>query len=165
MRHPANPQTEYYSWLHSAGVTSQRSIKSRRPLPRGNTKTDLSRLSRTAARAESRRGILGRTGPIGIMGHADIKICGQEHPRRGGLCRAVQSTARRRNLISLGDVFFAIDAAKENSVTRLGIVLTIAAVLAGAAPVSAQQQPAPAPSDQGNGNWDPPPVTKPTTQR
>ena len=24
---------------------------------------------------------------------------------------------------------------------------------------------APAPADQGNGNWDPPPVTKPTTQR
>ena len=46
---------------------------------------------------------------------------------------------------------------------RLGFVLTVAAVLAGAA--AAQQQPAPAPSDQGNGNWDPPPVTKPTTQR
>jgi hypothetical protein len=49
--------------------------------------------------------------------------------------------------------------------TRLGFVLTIAAVLAGAAPAAAQQQPAPAPTDQGNGNWDPPPVTKPTTQR
>ena len=45
--------------------------------------------------------------------------------------------------------------------SRLGFVLTIAAVLAGA-PVSAQQQPAP---DQGNGNWDPPPVTGPTTTR
>ena len=44
-------------------------------------------------------------------------------------------------------------------------VLTIAAVLAGAAPAAAQQQPAPAPPDQGNGNWDSPPVTKPTTQR
>jgi hypothetical protein len=40
--------------------------------------------------------------------------------------------------------------------TRLGFVLTIAAVLAGAAPAAAQQQPAPAPTDQGNGNWDPP---------
>jgi hypothetical protein len=49
--------------------------------------------------------------------------------------------------------------------TRLGFVLTIAAVLAGAAPAAAQQQPAPASSDQGNGNWDPPAVTKPTTQR
>jgi hypothetical protein len=40
--------------------------------------------------------------------------------------------------------------------TRLRFALTIAAVLAGAAPVAAQQQPAPAPADQGNGNWDPP---------
>jgi hypothetical protein len=49
--------------------------------------------------------------------------------------------------------------------SRLGFVLTIVAVLAGAAPtpVSAQQQPVPV--DQGNGNWDPPPVTSPTTQR
>ena len=44
-------------------------------------------------------------------------------------------------------------------------MLTIAAVLAGATPAEAQQQPAPAPPEQGNGNWDPPPVTKPTTQR
>jgi len=50
-------------------------------------------------------------------------------------------------------------------VTRLWIMLMIAAVLAGAVPAAAQQQPAPAPVDQGNGNWDPPPVTKPTTQR
>jgi hypothetical protein len=51
--------------------------------------------------------------------------------------------------------------------TRLWFVLTIATVLAGAAPAAAQQQPAPAPApaDQGNGNWDAPPVTKPTTQR
>jgi hypothetical protein len=49
--------------------------------------------------------------------------------------------------------------------TRLRFALTIAAVLAGAAPVAAQQQPAPAAADQGNGNLDPPPVTKPTTQR
>jgi hypothetical protein len=50
-------------------------------------------------------------------------------------------------------------------VTRLSIMLTIAAVLAGAAsaPASAQQQGVPL--DQGNGNWDPPPVTSPTTQR
>jgi hypothetical protein len=55
---------------------------------------------------------------------------------------------------------------KESPVTRLGFVVTIAAVLAGAALAAAQQQPPPpAPSDQGNGNWDPPPVTKPTTQR
>ena len=49
--------------------------------------------------------------------------------------------------------------------TRLSIMLTIAAILAGAAsaPASAQQQGAPL--DQGNGNWDPPPVTGPTTQR
>jgi hypothetical protein len=40
---------------------------------------------------------------------------------------------------------------------RLAFVLTFAAVLAGASPAVAQQQPAPAP-DQGNGNWDPPPV-------
>jgi hypothetical protein len=71
----------------------------------------------------------------------------------------------RRNLILPGDVSFATDAAKEIPMTRLWLVLTIAAVLAGAAPAAAQQQPAPAPPDQGNGNWDPPPVTKPTTQR
>jgi hypothetical protein len=64
-----------------------------------------------------------------------------------------------------GDVSFATDAAKEIPVTRLWFVLTIAAVLARAAPAAAQQQPAPAPPDQGNGNWDPPPITKPTTQR
>jgi hypothetical protein len=64
-----------------------------------------------------------------------------------------------------GDVSFATDAAKEIPMTRLWFVLTIAAVLAGATPAAAQQQPAPAPPDQGNGNWDPPPVTKPTTQR
>jgi hypothetical protein len=40
-------------------------------------------------------------------------------------------------------------------VTRLWIMLMIAAVLAGAVPAAAQQQPAPAPVDQGNGNWDP----------
>ena len=50
------------------------------------------------------------------------------------------------------------------SVTKLSFVLTITAVLAGAAPATAQQQPAPTPPDQGNGNWEPPPVTKPTTQ-
>jgi hypothetical protein len=70
-----------------------------------------------------------------------------------------------RNLILPGDVSFATDAAKEIPVTRLWFVLTIAAVLARAAPAAAQQQPAPAPPDQGNGNWDPPPITKPTTQR
>ena len=48
---------------------------------------------------------------------------------------------------------------------KLGFVLTITAVVAGASPAAAQQQPAPARQDQGNGNWDPPPVTKPTTQR
>jgi hypothetical protein len=32
--------------------------------------------------------------------------------------------------------------------TRLGFVLTMAAVLAGVVPASAQQQPAPAPSDR-----------------
>jgi hypothetical protein len=48
---------------------------------------------------------------------------------------------------------------------KLGLYLTIPAVLAGAAEAAAQQQPAPAPQDQGNSNWDPPPVTKPTTQR
>jgi hypothetical protein len=49
--------------------------------------------------------------------------------------------------------------------TKISIVLTTAAVLACAtlAPASGQQQPAPA--DQGNGNWDPPPVTGPTTRR
>ena len=57
------------------------------------------------------------------------------------------------------------DAAKEIRMRRLGFVITIAAVLAAATPALAQQQPAPAPPDQGNGNWDPPPVTKPTTQR
>jgi hypothetical protein len=54
---------------------------------------------------------------------------------------------------------------KKIPMRRLGFVITIAAVLAGAAPAAAQQQPAPAPPDQGNGNWDPPPVTKPTTER
>jgi len=49
-------------------------------------------------------------------------------------------------------------------VTKISIVLTTAALLACApAPASAQQQPVPV--DQGNGNWDPPPVTSPTTQR
>ena len=46
----------------------------------------------------------------------------------------------RRNLISPGDVSFAgpaPDAAKEIFMTRLGFVLTIAAVLAGAAPAAA----------------------------
>jgi hypothetical protein len=57
------------------------------------------------------------------------------------------------------------DAAKEIPMMKLGLYLTIAAVLAGAAEAAAQQQPAPAPQDQGNGNWAPPPVTKPTTQR
>ena len=61
----------------------------------------------------------------------------------------------------------APDAAKEIPLWKLGLCLTIAAVLAGAVEAAAQQQPAPAPApqDQGNGNWDPPPVTKPTTQR
>ena len=61
--------------------------------------------------------------------------------------------------------FLRADAAKEFVVTRLSIMLTIAVVLARAAlaPASAQQQGVPL--DQGNGNWDPPPVTSPTTQR
>ncbi len=48
----------------------------------------------------------------------------------------------------------APDAAKEipHDETR---VLTITAIVAGAAPAAAQQQPAPASRDQGNGNWDP----------
>ena len=54
---------------------------------------------------------------------------------------------------------------KEFVVTRLSIMLTIAAVLAGAAPAPASAQQQGAPLDQGNGNWDPPPVTSPTTQR
>jgi hypothetical protein len=41
-------------------------------------------------------------------------------------------------------------------VTRLSIMLTIAAVLAGAAPAPASAQQQGAPLDQGNGNWDPP---------
>ncbi|MGB9349144.1 MAG: hypothetical protein WCB61_04510 [Pseudolabrys sp.] len=49
--------------------------------------------------------------------------------------------------------------------TRLSIMLTIAAVLAGTAPAPALAQQQGAPLDQGNGNWDPPPVTGPTTQR
>jgi hypothetical protein len=49
--------------------------------------------------------------------------------------------------------------------TRLWFVLMTATVLTVAGPAAAQQQPVPAPRDQGNGNWDPPPVTKPTTQR
>jgi hypothetical protein len=57
------------------------------------------------------------------------------------------------------------DAAKEFAVTRLSIMLTIAAVLAGAAPAPASAQQQGVPLDQGNGNWDPPPVTSPTTQR
>ena len=44
-------------------------------------------------------------------------------------------------------------------------MLTIAAVLAGAAPAPASAQQQGVPLDQGNGNWDPPPVTSPTTQR
>ena len=48
--------------------------------------------------------------------------------------------------------------------TRLSIMLTIAAVLAGAAPAPASAQQG-VPLDQGNGNWDPAPVTSPTTQR
>jgi hypothetical protein len=54
---------------------------------------------------------------------------------------------------------------KEFVVTRLSIMLTIAAVLAGTAPAPASAQQQGAPLDQGNGNWDPPPVTSPTTQR
>jgi hypothetical protein len=50
-------------------------------------------------------------------------------------------------------------------VTRLSIMLTIAAVLAGAAPAPASAQQQGVPLDQGNGNWDPAPVTSPTTQR
>jgi hypothetical protein len=60
---------------------------------------------------------------------------------------------------------FSADAAKEFVVTRLSIMLTIAAVLAGAAPAPASAQQQGAPLDQGNGNWDPPPVTSPITQR
>ena len=60
---------------------------------------------------------------------------------------------------------FSADAAKEFVVTRLSIMLTIAAVLAGAAPAPASAQQQGVPLDQGNGNWDPPPVTSPTTQR
>jgi hypothetical protein len=70
-----------------------------------------------------------------------------------------------RNLIPPGDVSFAAVMQQGIPMMRLWFVLTIAAVLGGAAPAAAQQQPAPAPTDQGNGNWDPPPVTKPTTQR
>ena len=44
-------------------------------------------------------------------------------------------------------------------------MLTIAAVLAGAAPAPASAQQQGVPLDQGNGNWDPPPVISPTTQR
>jgi len=60
---------------------------------------------------------------------------------------------------------FSADAAKEFVVTRLSIMLTIAAVLAGTVPAPALAQQQGAPLDQGNGNWDPPPVTGPTTQR
>ena len=60
---------------------------------------------------------------------------------------------------------FSADAAKEFVVARLSIMLTIAAVLAGAAPAPASAQQQGVPLDQGNGNWDPPPVTSPTTQR
>ena len=69
-----------------------------------------------------------------------------------------------RVLGAMASTFRSQDA-KEIPMTRLWCVLTIATVLAGAAPAAAQQQPAPAPTDQGNGNWDPPPITKPTTQR
>jgi hypothetical protein len=54
---------------------------------------------------------------------------------------------------------------QEFVVTRRSIMLTIAAVLAGAAPAPASAQQQGVPLDQGNGNWDPPPVTSPTTQR
>jgi hypothetical protein len=77
---------------------------------------------------------------------------------------AGQGANLRRNLISPGDVSFAA-LSNGNPHDETMFVLTIATVLAGAGPASAQQQPPPAPSDQGNGNWDPPPVTKPTTQR
>lgn len=60
---------------------------------------------------------------------------------------------------------FSDDAANEFVVTGLSIMLTIAAVLAGAAPAPASAQQQGVPLDQGNGNWDPPPVTAPTTQR
>ena len=60
---------------------------------------------------------------------------------------------------------FSADAAKEFVVARLSIMLTIAAVLAGAAPAPASAQQQGVPLDQGNGNWDPPPVTSPPTQR
>jgi len=50
-------------------------------------------------------------------------------------------------------------------VTRVSIMLTIAAALAGAVPAPASAQQQGVPLDQGNGNWDPPPVTSPTTQR
>jgi hypothetical protein len=58
-----------------------------------------------------------------------------------------------------------LNAAKEFVVTRLSIMLTIAVVLARAAPAPASAQQQGVPLDQGNGNWDPPPVTSPTTQR
>ena len=55
----------------------------------------------------------------------------------------------RKNLISPRECFLCgPDAAKEIPMTRLGFVLTMAAVLAGVVPASAQQQPAPAPSDR-----------------
>jgi hypothetical protein len=83
-----------------------------------------------------------------------------------GFFQALSSSARfTRNLIPPGDVSFAALTQQGIPMMRLWFVLTIAAVLGGAAPAAAQQQPAPAPTDQGNGNWDPPPVTKPTTQR
>jgi hypothetical protein len=49
---------------------------------------------------------------------------------------------------------------QRNLMTRVGFVLTIAAVLAGATHAAAQQQPAAAATDQGNGNGEPPPVWK-----
>ena len=61
--------------------------------------------------------------------------------------------------------FLSVLSTKEFVVTRLSIMLTIAAVLAGAAPAPASAQQQGVPLDQGNGNWDPPPVTSPTTQR
>ena len=57
------------------------------------------------------------------------------------------------------------ERSKGTPMTKISIVLTTAAVLACAAPAPASAQQQPAPVDQGNGNWDPPPVTGPTTRR
>jgi hypothetical protein len=87
-------------------------------------------------------------------------------PHNSGTVGNLPADERGRGTSSRRAAFpFSADAAKEFVVTRLSIMLTIAAVLAGAAPAPASAQQQGAPLDQGNGNWDPPPVTSPTTQR